>query len=86
MDVGFLQDRYDFELARRDKLTDSLNLPIGILTAVGGLIGVMVSGFSNQIPWLESAFILILALDLAAFAISLIFLARAFHQQKYACL
>jgi hypothetical protein len=75
--------RYDFELARKDKLTDSLNLPIAILTAVGGLLGVMVSGFSYQIPWLKKAFIMILALDFAAFAISLIFLAFAFHRQKY---
>jgi hypothetical protein len=83
MDVQFLQDRYDFELARKDKLTDSLNLPIGILTAVGGLLGVMVSGFSYQIPWLKKIFVTILAFDFAAFAISLIFLAFAFHRQKY---
>ena len=43
----------------------------------------MVSGFSYQIPWLKTAFILILALDVAAFAVSLIFLALAFHQQNY---
>jgi hypothetical protein len=83
MDVDFLKDRYDFELARKDKLTDSLNLPIGILTAVGGLLGVMVSGFSYQIPWLKKNFVTIVALDFGAFVISLIFLAFAFHRQRY---
>jgi hypothetical protein len=83
MDVQFLKDRYDFELARKDKLTDSLNLPIGILTVVGGLLGVMVSGFSYQILWLKNIFTTILALDFAAFATSLIFLAFAFHRQRY---
>ena len=63
MDVTFLKDRSDSELARKDKLTDSLNLPIGILTAVGGPIGVMVSGFSYQIPGLNKIFVTIVALD-----------------------
>ncbi|MBI3491578.1 MAG: hypothetical protein HY047_07350 [Acidobacteria bacterium] len=83
LDFEFLKDRYDFELARKDKLTDSLNLPIGILTVVGGLLGVMVSGFSYQILWLSKIFVTLLAFDGAAFAISLLFLAFAFHRQTY---
>ena len=83
LDLDFLKDRYDFELARKDKLTDALNLPIGILTAVGGLLGVMVSGFSYQIPWLKKIFVTFLTFDSSAFAISLFFLAFAFHRQKY---
>ena len=83
MDREFLKDRYDSELVRKDKLTDSLNLPIGILTAVGGLLGVMVTGFSYQILWVTRVFVMLVGLDCAAFGVSLVFLAFAFHRQRY---
>jgi hypothetical protein len=33
LSVDFLKDRYDFELERKEKLTDALTLPIGVLSA-----------------------------------------------------
>lgn len=48
LDLDFLKDRYDFELDRKDKLTTSLTLPVGILTGLGGLIAIMAQSFTYE--------------------------------------
>ena len=47
LDLAFLKDRYDYELDRKDKLTASLTLPVGILTGLGGLLAVMFRSFTS---------------------------------------
>ena len=44
--IEFLKARYDAELARCNRLTDSLGLPVAALSVFGSLISVMGTGFS----------------------------------------
>jgi hypothetical protein len=86
MDVGFLKDRYDAELARCNRLTDSLGLPVAALTAFGSLISVMGAGFSYKGGPLKMFFMAALAADCCAFGACLMFLGIAYYRQDVAYL
>ena len=83
LDFDFPKDRYDFELHRNDQLNASLPLPIGVLTALGGLIAVMARSFSYRNPTLTTIFIGLLAADVLAFFVCLVLLAFAYHRHNY---
>src|SRR5437016_4204373 len=85
--IEFLKDRYDAELARCNRLTDSLGLPVAALTVFGSLISVMGTGFSyNNAGRLKWPFSVLLVADCCAFAACLMFLAIAYHRQDVAYL
>src|SRR5437667_12519576 len=86
LSLEFLKARYDSELARKDKLTDALNLPIAILIAFGSVISVMGTGFSYQGGKLKWLFETALVADCCAFATCLGFLAIAYYPQDVAYL
>ena len=79
----FIKDRYDFELERKDKLTDALTLPIGVLTVLGSVLGAMAQSFSYVNPVLTRAFMGFVVADVIAFAVCLVYLACAYHAQAY---
>lgn len=83
LNIDFLKDRYDFELERKEKLTDALTLPIGVLTVLGSVLGAMARSFSYKFPILTRMFVSFLVADIVAFAVCLLYLARAYHRQTY---
>ena len=85
-DFEFLKDRYDAELARCNRLTDSLALPVAALTALGGLIGVMATAFSFTAGHVTTFFEAALVVDCCAFGVCLMFLAVAYYRQDVAYL
>jgi len=72
-----------FELKRSDQLTSELPLPVGVLSGLGGLMAAMVRSFPNKTVWLTVPFGVAFALDVVAFFYCLVYLARAYHRQKY---
>ena len=83
LDFEFLKDRYDFELDRKDKLTESLNLPVGILGGLGGLLALMARSFAYRDLVLTWAFAPFLVFAILAVAACLLQLIRAYHRQTY---
>jgi hypothetical protein len=80
----FLKDRYDFELVRKDQLTEALTLPIGVLTVLGSVLGAMAQSFNyHQHDAVTLTFIVMVVLDVIAFTVCLSYLARAYHAQTY---
>lgn len=82
-DAGFLKDRYDYELRRREELTTALTLPVGVLTVLGGAMAAMARSFSYEggsVTWAFGAFLI---LSVLAFGMCLLLLARAYHPQTY---
>jgi hypothetical protein len=83
LDFQFLKDRYDFEVQRKDKLTDSLNLPVAIVGGLGILLGVMARSFTYTDQVLTWLFLVPLSAALFAFLTCLVHLARAYRRQKH---
>ena len=79
LDDRFLKDRYDSELARKDKLSDSLALPVSVLIVLGGLVVTMVRGYSYTSYWLTAPFLALVVLTGVCFLITLWFLSHAYH-------
>jgi hypothetical protein len=83
MKPQFLKDRYDFELQRKEQLTSALTLPVGVLSGLGGLMAAMARSFTAKTLWIALPFFAAFALDVVAFFTCLVYLARAYHRQKY---
>ncbi len=83
MDRDFIRKQYDHELDRQDKIVGGLSLPVGVLTALGGFIGAMLRGFSEQFTNLTYTFYALIAIDCAVFAAALYFIRRAYFGQTY---
>ena len=83
LDFEFVEYRYDFELQRRELLTASLNLPVGILGGLGSLLALMVPSFTYQDVVLTWLFIPLTLLAVVAFLICLLQLSYAYHRQRY---
>jgi len=84
MDFQFAKDRYDYELQRKEQLTAALTLPVGVLSILaGGIGGRMAGSFSYRDPLLSKVFAPVMATDVIAIALCLVYLARAYHRQRY---
>ena len=83
LDLAFLKDRYDYELDRKDKLTASLTLPVGILTGLGGLLAVMSRSFTYGSPGLTIPFLAFLGVAVLSFVVCLVCIGRAWHSSEY---
>jgi hypothetical protein len=83
MDLDFLKAQYDSEIERKEKLTESLALPAGVLIALGGAIGLMAQSFSYRNPALRDFFVWTLGADAVTFGVCLVCLASAYHGQEY---
>lgn len=83
MKLDFLKDRYDSELQRKEQLTSALTLPVGVLSGLGGLMAAMVRSFPHKTLLLTVPFGTAFGLDVVTFFFCLVYLARAYHRQKY---
>jgi hypothetical protein len=83
LDFKFINDRYDFELQRKEQLTASLNLPVGILGGLGSLLALMTRSFTYADPVLTWIFLPLVGFAVGAFVVCLIQFSRAFHRQRY---
>ena len=81
--LEFLKDRYDFELQRKEQLTASLALPVGLLGALGSLLAVMIRSFVFEGNILSHLFGTTVMAAVASFFGCLLQLARAYHRQTY---
>ncbi len=83
LDFAFLLNHYDAELARKDRLTDSLAFPAGVLIAVVGAVCLVGQNFSYTPGRLKTAFTAMLCGDGVAAIGCLICLAIAYHGRSY---
>jgi hypothetical protein len=83
LDFEFINNRYDFELTRKESLTDALTFPVGVLSGLGSVIGIMARGFTYRDSVLDELFAFAVTGSGCAFVGSLILLARAFVAQTY---
>lgn len=71
MDSAFLLEQYKFELERRQQLTETLSIPIGVLSGLGSLLGLMASKHSWAGNFATYTFAPLLAITLLSFLVSL---------------
>jgi len=83
MTLEELRDCYKTEAERRDKLSASLTLPVGVLTVIGGLIGFLSKEFSYQSSELTPIFIILLGASILAFITSAVLLILAYYRYTY---
>jgi hypothetical protein len=83
LDFALLKERYDFELARKEHLTNALTMPIGVVSGVAGLFAGMARSFSYPDSWLWWVFVPLIVVGMFAFVACLWFLASAYHLQTY---
>lgn len=82
-DFDFLRNRYDYELQRKEQLTAALALPVAVLSILGSATLAMVRSFSQMDRALTWGFGSLVTLDVVASFVCLVYLAFAYHQQKY---
>lgn len=83
MDFEFLQKRYQAELERRRDLAAAVNMPVGVLTALGGLLGFLVRDFSYEFRYLTGFFLLSLTFAAIFFVAALVYLVRSYWNHAY---
>jgi hypothetical protein len=77
----FYKDRYDFELQRKEQLTNALGLPVATLSILAGAIIAMANSFTYEHGPLSLAFGGVVLVDLVAFVVCLVYLGLAYHRQ-----
>ena len=70
-DFAFVKDRYDFELTRKEQLTNALTMPITAMSIVGGLLVAMASGFRFRDSPVWWVFVPLFVTDILAFVVEL---------------
>lgn len=73
----------DFELERKDRLTEALTLPVGVLTVLGSVLGALAQAFEYDDNLSTQIFVVIGVLEVIAFTTCLCYLVRAYHAQEY---
>jgi hypothetical protein len=83
MKLDLAKDLFRDSWARRDQLTGGVGTPIGIITAVGGVLALMAKGYTSGSEVRNTAFIVAVAEAVAFLIISAWFLARSYHGYEY---
>jgi uncharacterized protein with PQ loop repeat len=86
MDREFLKEQYKSEIERKDTLTSSMAIPVGVLTVLGGLLGLLSRDFSYEPTNISLAFVAVLAISALLFLISIVLLFCAYHGYTYSYL
>jgi hypothetical protein len=86
MDRDFLKGQYEFEIERKDALTNAMAVPVGVLTVLGGLLGFLSRDFSYRPAYLSWIFVALLVIDALLFLVSVILLLCAYHGYAYSFL
>ena len=83
LDFDFIKDRFDFELTRKEHLTNALTMPIGVVSAVAGVCAGLARSFSYPDSWLSWVFVPLFVVNIFAIIACLWNLASAYHLQTY---
>ena len=83
MTIEDLKDCYKFELERKDKLSTSLTLPVGVLTIIGGLLGLILRDFSFREQRLSWFFGVAVAAGAILFVVSVVLIILAYYRYRY---
>ena len=84
LNLAFLKERYNFELQRKEQLTASLALPVGVLGGMGSALALMISFVCvARNSALTIFFSSVIVTDIIAFILCMWYLSLAFHRQKY---
>lgn len=86
MDKEFLNGQYQFENERKGNFANAMAVPVGALTVIGGLLGLLSRDFSYQSTNLNFVFSILLGLGALLFLISISFLLCAYHGYSYSYL
>jgi hypothetical protein len=86
MDMEFLKEQYKSEIERKDTLTNSMAIPVGVLTVLGGLLGFLSRDFSYGPTNISLAFVAVLTISSLLFLISIVLLFCAYHGYSYSYL
>ncbi len=78
MEIELFEKQYERELNRRHQLTSTLSLPLGVLTILGGALGVMAKEFSYGSQVMSVIFSSTLLLAGLAFAGAVFFIVRSY--------
>lgn len=82
LDVDFTKELYRVELQRRNDLLDSVNLPVGLLTGLGGVLVVMAKTYSYR-TWALIPFCSCVSAGGISFAVATLALIRAYVGSAY---
>jgi len=83
MTLDDLRDSYKFELERKDKLSNSLTLPVGVLTIIGSLLGLLSKDFSFRDENLSWFFGVPIVVGAVLFAIAAVLIILAYYHYRY---
>lgn len=83
MELKFVEDRYDYELQRKEQLNAAMALPVGVLTVLAGAAIGMARTLTRQDPVVTGVFVGILILVIVFFFVCASCLWRAFIAQTY---
>jgi len=86
MEIEFLKEQYKSEIERKDTLTNSMAIPVGVLTVLGGLLGFLSRDFSYEPTNISLAFVVVLAISALLFLVSIVLLFCAYHGYSYSYL
>jgi hypothetical protein len=75
------RNKYRYELQRKNELRNAVNLPVGLLSAIGGLLVVMAKGYSYR-SLARAPFVLGLSAGGVCFAVAAYALVRAYVGPK----
>jgi len=77
LDANLAREQYRLELQRKNALMSAANLPVAILSGLGGLAALLVERFADA-SWTRLPFALALTGAAVAYAVSVAMLARAY--------
>jgi hypothetical protein len=83
LESEFIRKQYDHEVDRQDRIVASLSLPVGVLTVLGSIMGIVVRGYSNEFLLLNWVFYPLVTSTAISFAVGMYFLIRAYFGQTY---
>lgn len=83
LDFAFVQERFDEELARMDTISAAVAWPVGVLTALGGLMVGMAGNYTYEPGWLTRLFLGCVAVHAITFIVAILHFARAYHGASY---
>lgn len=84
LDFAFVQERFDEELARMDTISAAVAWPVGVLTALGGLMVGMAGNYTYEPGWLTRLFLGCVAVHAITSIVAIVHFARAYHGASYA--
>jgi hypothetical protein len=86
MNMEFFKEQYKAEIERKDTLTNSMAIPVGVLTVLGGLLGFLSREFSYEPTNISRIFVAMLIVSALLFLASIVLLFCAYSGYTYSYL